>query len=192
MMDWLLQTYNLDREFNEIVNMSAKELENWLKDESSQSSGWSKEDGSAETVGHERYVKGIMRSSETKPDKWSENHWDSEEKSKERSWEIWRRLVDWWSRHTSYLLTNVDDIAHMRKVVSYCKRHLAQEEKAKQDTNSKSYRSLKNWGHDAQKTWKIMLSKKICWRSIWLWLNRLSNSIVLELMFWMRVELMEE
>ncbi|TRM60246.1 hypothetical protein BD626DRAFT_505901 [Schizophyllum amplum] len=45
-----------------------------------------------------------------------------------------------------------DDIAHMRKVVSYCKRHLAQEEeKASQDANSKSYKSLKNWGHDAQK-----------------------------------------
>lgn len=45
-----------------------------------------------------------------------------------------------------------DDIPHMRKVVSYCKRHLAQEDKAKQDTSSKSYKSLKNWGHDAQKT----------------------------------------
>lgn len=38
-----------------------------------------------------------------------------------------------------------EDIAHMRKVVAYCKRHLAQEEKAKRDTNSKSYKSLKNW-----------------------------------------------
>lgn len=45
-----------------------------------------------------------------------------------------------------------DDIDHMRKVVAYCKRHLAQEEKAKQDTESKSYKSLKNWGHDALKT----------------------------------------
>ncbi|TGZ84620.1 hypothetical protein EX30DRAFT_337121 [Ascodesmis nigricans] len=44
-----------------------------------------------------------------------------------------------------------DDIAHMRKVVSYCKRHLAQEETAKKNTESKSYKSLKNWGHDAQK-----------------------------------------
>ncbi|KAJ5721724.1 uncharacterized protein N7483_009658 [Penicillium malachiteum] len=43
------------------------------------------------------------------------------------------------------------EIDHMRKVVSYCKRHLAQESVAKQDTNSKSYRSLKNWGHDALK-----------------------------------------
>lgn len=41
-----------------------------------------------------------------------------------------------------------DDIQHMRKVVAYCKRHLAQEEKAKQDPESKSYKSLKNWGHD--------------------------------------------
>lgn len=45
-----------------------------------------------------------------------------------------------------------DDVAHMRRVAAYCKRHLAQEEKAKQDTSSKSYKSLKNWGHDAQKT----------------------------------------
>lgn len=45
-----------------------------------------------------------------------------------------------------------DDIEHMRRVVAYCKRHLAQEEKAKRDTESRSYRSLKNWGHDALKT----------------------------------------
>jgi hypothetical protein len=44
-----------------------------------------------------------------------------------------------------------EDIAHMRKVVSYCKRHLAQEEKAKMDTGSKSYKSWKNWGHDPLK-----------------------------------------
>lgn len=44
-----------------------------------------------------------------------------------------------------------DDVSHMRKVVSYCKRHLAQEETAKKNTDSKSYKSLKNWGHDALK-----------------------------------------
>jgi hypothetical protein len=44
-----------------------------------------------------------------------------------------------------------EDIDHMRRVVAYCKRHLAQEEKAKQDPNSKSARSLKNWGHDPAK-----------------------------------------
>ena len=35
-----------------------------------------------------------------------------------------------------------DDIQHMRRVVAYCKRHLAQEGKAKQDPDSKSARSL--------------------------------------------------
>ena len=44
-----------------------------------------------------------------------------------------------------------EDKEHMRKVVSYCKRHLAQEEHLKQDKGpeelekSKSTRSLKNW-----------------------------------------------
>ena len=46
---------------------------------------------------------------------------------------------------------NKEDIGHMRKVAGYNKRHLAQEGKAKQDTDSKSYKSLKNWGHDALK-----------------------------------------
>lgn len=42
------------REFNDLVNMSASELEDWLKEEQSESSGWAKSDGSDETVGHER------------------------------------------------------------------------------------------------------------------------------------------
>ncbi|KAI1750899.1 hypothetical protein F4782DRAFT_531934 [Xylaria castorea] len=44
-----------------------------------------------------------------------------------------------------------EDVEHMRRVVAYYKRHMAQEEKAKQDPNSKGARSLKNWGHDPQK-----------------------------------------
>ncbi|KAH9885445.1 hypothetical protein C8Q73DRAFT_717886 [Cubamyces lactineus] len=51
-----------------------------------------------------------------------------------------------------------EDIAHMRKVVSYAKRHLAQEDHLK-DTktraeleNTKSTISLKNWGHDPVKS----------------------------------------
>lgn len=43
-------------EFNDLVNMSASDLEKWLKEEDSTESGWSKDDGSGETVGHERYV----------------------------------------------------------------------------------------------------------------------------------------
>ncbi|KAL9130513.1 MAG: hypothetical protein Q9217_001333 [Psora testacea] len=108
------------QEFNELVNMSAEELEQWLKQEDSESSGWAKADGSDETIGHEsgRKIIEILKNNPKKdPSRYNE-----------------------------------DDLGHMRKVVSYNKRHLAQEEKAKQDTNSKSYKSLKNWGHDAMKT----------------------------------------
>jgi len=50
-----------------------------------------------------------------------------------------------------------EDIEHMRKVVGYNKRHLAQEEylkdtKSKEELEkSKSTISLKNWGHDPMK-----------------------------------------
>ncbi|KAL9598916.1 MAG: hypothetical protein Q9219_004181 [cf. Caloplaca sp. 3 TL-2023] len=109
-----------DREFNEIVNMSSSELEEWLKEEQSENSGWAKGDGSDETVGHEsgRKIINILNKNPDKdPDRYDE-----------------------------------EDLQHMRKVVSYSKRHLAQEEKAKQDTDSKSYKSLKNWGHDPLKS----------------------------------------
>ncbi|KAI4228412.1 MAG: hypothetical protein L6R40_008141 [Gallowayella cf. fulva] len=108
------------QEFNELVNMNSKELEEWLKEESSESSGWSKDDGSGETIGHESGRK-IIQILDKNPNKDPEQY-------------------------------DEEDIQHMRKVVSYCKRHLAQEEKAKQNTDSKSYKSLKNWGHDALKT----------------------------------------
>ena len=36
--------------------MTAQELKDWLSQEDSTSSGWSKDDGSGETVGHERCV----------------------------------------------------------------------------------------------------------------------------------------
>ncbi|KAF2750130.1 hypothetical protein M011DRAFT_492422 [Sporormia fimetaria CBS 119925] len=106
-------------EFNELVNMTPSELTEWLKGNESTSSGWQKEDGSGETIGHESGGK-IVHILEKNPDKDPDMYEE-------------------------------EDIQHMRKVVSYCKRHLAQEQKAKQDTNSKSYKSLKNWGHDALK-----------------------------------------
>ncbi|KAK4984381.1 hypothetical protein LTR50_006636 [Elasticomyces elasticus] len=100
--------------------MSAKELKAWLGSDDSTGSGWSKDDGSGETIGHESGRK-IIKILEANPKK-DPKKYDGEQ------------------------------IGHMRKVVSYCKRHLAQEETAKKNTDSKSYKSLKNWGHDAQKT----------------------------------------
>lgn len=43
------------QEFNELVNMTADELKDWLGKDESAGSGWSKDDGSGETIGHERY-----------------------------------------------------------------------------------------------------------------------------------------
>jgi hypothetical protein len=44
------------REFNELVNMNADELKEWLKGDDSSSSGWQRDDNSGETIGHERYA----------------------------------------------------------------------------------------------------------------------------------------
>ncbi|EME43877.1 hypothetical protein DOTSEDRAFT_71624 [Dothistroma septosporum NZE10] len=107
-------------EWNELVNMSADELKDWLGKEESAGAGWSKDDGSGETIGHEsgrKIIKILEKNPKKDPSRYEE-----------------------------------EDLQHMRKVVSYCKRHLAQEEKAKQDPDSKSAKSLKNWGHDPQKS----------------------------------------
>ena len=107
-------------EFNEYVNMSASDLEKWLKTEESESSGWGDEGG--ESVGHEsgRKITDILKRNPKKdPSKYTD-----------------------------------EDKEHMRKVASYCKRHLAQESKLKDSKSkeelqqTKAYRSLKNWGHD--------------------------------------------
>ena len=42
------------REFNDIVNMTPQELKEWLSQDRSVKAGWSKLDGSGETVEHER------------------------------------------------------------------------------------------------------------------------------------------
>ncbi|KAF4466128.1 hypothetical protein FALBO_7016 [Fusarium albosuccineum] len=110
------------QEFNEIVNMTASELEKWLKSDDSNSAGWPKEDENGETVGHDsgRKIVDILKDNPKKDaDKYTE-----------------------------------EQIEHMRKVVSYCKRHLAQESKTNSEKSPeevkkiKSYASLKNWGHD--------------------------------------------
>lgn len=44
-----------------------------------------------------------------------------------------------------------DDVAHMRKVVGYVRRHLAQGGKARNDPDSAWRMSLMNWGHDPLK-----------------------------------------
>ena len=103
------------KDFDEAVNMSAGEIERWLKTSESKSVGWKGEDGSAaESVGHAsgRKIASILRRGHAK--------------------------------------LRQSDYDHMRKVVGYVKRHLAQEP-ANVATSRWRY-SLMNWGHDPLKS----------------------------------------
>ncbi|KAG7134343.1 hypothetical protein HYQ45_007661 [Verticillium longisporum] len=111
-------------EFNSLVNMTASDLETWLKSDDANSAGWPKDDadGDGETVGHESGRK-IVEILKANPDRKEDKYTD-------------------------------EQVEHMRKVVAYCKRHLAQEAKGNEEKTdeevkkTKSYASLKNWGHD--------------------------------------------
>lgn len=97
-------------EFEEAVNMTAKELESWLETEDSNSVG--QKDGDEESTGH---------------------------KSGKRIIELLQK--------NDY---SEDDLAHMKKVISYVHRHSAQ--KPSGDVEHTRWRySLMNWGHDPLK-----------------------------------------
>jgi hypothetical protein len=98
--------------FDEIVNMTPKELEEWLQTDVSKSVGQS--DGGGESVGHESGRRIVEIRRKNKPD------------------------------YTDY------DVAHMKKVNGYVKRHLGQGPKNNVE-NSKWRYSLMNWGHDPLK-----------------------------------------
>ncbi len=99
-------------EFQESVNMTRKELEDWLQTDESQSVGQS--DGGGESKGHESG----------------------------------RRIVEILEKNKSGYTD--DDVDHMRRVVSYVRRHQAQ--KPQGDVEDSTWRySLLNWGHDPLK-----------------------------------------
>lgn len=63
------------QEFNEVVNMTASELEEWLKSDDSNSAGWPKEDENGETVGHDsgRKIVEILKENPKKaPEKYTD------------------------------------------------------------------------------------------------------------------------
>ena len=100
-------------EFDEAVNMSAKELEDWLQTDKSKSVGQS--DGGGESKGHESG----------------------------------RRIVEILGKNESDYTD--DDVDHMRRVVSYVRRHQAQKPQ-KGDVETSNWRySLMNWGNDPLK-----------------------------------------
>lgn len=102
---------DVKKEFDDLVNMSASQLEKWLKTEESKSVG-QKQDGDGESTGH---------------------------KSGEK-------IIKILGKKNGEL--NDDDYAHMRKVISYIKRHSAQRPKDVEGSNWEY--SLKNWGHDPE------------------------------------------
>lgn len=100
-------------DWQQAVNMTAKELEEYLDTEQSRSVG-DKGAAGGESTGH--------RSG--------------------------RRIVDLLRTRKEELTE--DDAAHMRKVVGYVHRHLAQRPSG-DVTDSNWRRSLMNWGHDPEK-----------------------------------------
>ena len=106
------------KDFREAVNMTPKELEDFLKTDESKRVGWKGESGddeSKESVGHQ---------------------------SGERIVEILHKKKDDYSD---------DDYAHMKKVVGYIHRHLAQKPSKEAIETSNWRYSLMNWGHDPLK-----------------------------------------
>ncbi|KAL6363964.1 hypothetical protein LRP88_03395 [Fusarium phalaenopsidis] len=110
------------QEFNELVNMSASELEKWLKSDDSNSAGWPKEDENGETVGHDSGRK-IVEILKENPKKEVEKYTDEQV-------EHMRKVVSYCKRH----------LAQETKSNS--------EKSAEEVKKTKSYASLKNWGHD--------------------------------------------
>ena len=101
------------KEFHDVVNMTAKELDKWLHTDESKSVG--QKSGGGEATGHAsgRHIVKILQAK--KGD-----------------------LAD-------------DDYSHMRKVVGYAKRHLAQRPSGDVEDTPWRY-SLMNWGHDPLKS----------------------------------------
>ncbi|OQD85124.1 hypothetical protein PENANT_c011G02635 [Penicillium antarcticum] len=100
-------------------------MNDWLGEKASQTAGWhGPQRESGETVGHQsgRMIMQILEGA---------RHHDYD------------RSMD-----NGGVYTN-EELQHMRRVVSYCRRHLAQEQRNTGDVNSREYQSLKNWGHDS-------------------------------------------
>lgn len=100
-------------DFGDAVNMTPKELREWLDTDESRSVGDTGGDG--ESTGH-AMGRRIVELKDTKKDDYSD-----------------------------------DDVAAMRKVVGYVRRHLAQEPSKESIEDSKWRYSLMNWGHDPLK-----------------------------------------
>lgn len=104
----------IEKSFDEAVNMSAAQIKKWLDGDESKKVGWPHDRGGKESVGHKSG----------------------------------RRIIEIKGKSKSEL--KASDFAHMKKVVSYVKRHMAQRPDG--DISETNWRySLMNWGHDPMK-----------------------------------------
>ena len=99
-------------EFQQVINMTAEELESWLDTDESKEVG--QKQGEEESIGH-KSGKRIIQLLQKKQDEYTD-----------------------------------DDLSHMKKVVSYVHRHLAQRPSGDIEDTPWRY-SLKNWGHEPLK-----------------------------------------
>lgn len=99
-------------EFQQVINMTAEELESWLDTDESKEVG--QKEGDEESIGH-KSGKRIIQLLQKKQDEYTD-----------------------------------DDLSHMKKVVSYVHRHLAQRPSGDIEDTRWRY-SLKNWGHEPLK-----------------------------------------
>lgn len=119
----------MPREFHALVNMTPNELKEWLKTDESTQCGQIKDDGHATMIPS---IATLFANLAFRSPGESVGHESGrkivailEKKNPEKD-------VDQYDE---------EDLAHMRKVVAYCKRHLAQEEpKAQADSDSKAYK----------------------------------------------------
>lgn len=112
------QSYSKDQrehyiqEFHQAVNMTSKEIQNWLETDESKSVGQKKDDD--ESIGRKSA----------------------------------KRIIEILDKNQSDYTE--EDIDHMKRVVSYVHRHLAQKPSGKIEDTAWRY-SLMNWGHDPLK-----------------------------------------
>ena len=116
------------REFHALVNMTPNELKEWLETDESTQCGQIKDDGYATVISP---VVTLFADLAFRSSGESVGH------------ESGRKIVAILEKNPEKDVDQYDDedLAHMRKVVAYCKRHLAQEEqKAQSDSDSKAYK----------------------------------------------------
>lgn len=121
-------------DFNNVVNMTASELEAWLKSKDSNSAGWPKDDGSGESVGHDsgRNIVEILKSNPNKePEKYTDENV-----------EHMRKVVAYWQVSS---VPRWSISSRLTMVWGSSKRHLAQETSKNNEKTADEIKKTKSY-----------------------------------------------